>query len=307
MAEFQRFPQLPQELQDMVWLHALDEHEKPPRIIQLREVDGGREFISSRQHAGVPIPAVLHACPSSRYITQKKFDAVHREFWPAGDPRRVSDYRVTRNDILYIGTANKSFWHLLLNTPLKPYHQYSHTEAIQQDPICRKCNVAIDSEMLLADQSLYNIFQITHHLNDQGLKLYIVMALKANASQGLLRLTSKLRERDSLYWNRDLPPTNVGLNAQNQFEAYIRDVLDNNFGLPERADWDDRGLKNRIRAFVNNQSTEGVRNSSDVQIVKAAGDIVGHGTYERVFTWFFRQRWQPRSSMELALARTHGI
>lgn len=300
MTEFQRFSRLPQEIQDLIWMLAFDEHEQPPRMIQLRELGGGREFISTRQHAGIQIPAVLHACHSSRHATQRKFDAIHREFWPADDHRRVSDYPVTRNDILYIGTANQSFWELLLNTPRQEHNQYNYDAAILEDPICRKCNVAIDAELLLADRVMENIFQITHHLNDEGLKLYIVMALKANAAQGPLRLSSKLKERDSRYWSRDVPAASLGYNAQHEFSSYMADVLDNNFGLSESENWDDRSLKNKIKAFVNRQSIERVRKPSGIDIVKAAGDIVGHKTYVRVFTWFYRQVYSPTSRMELA-------
>lgn len=269
-------------------------------MIQLRELDGGLEFTSTRQHAGIEIPAVVHACQSSRHLTQRRFDAVHREFWPAGDTRRVSDYPITKKDILYIGTANKSFWKLLLNTPVKAYHEYDHQTAKLEKPICRKCNVAIDAELLLSDRSMRNIFQITHHLNDKGLKLYIVMALKARTAQGPLRLTSRLRESDSRYWSRDIPSTSLGQNVQHEFARYMADALDDNFGVPDSENWDDRRLKNRIKAFIIERSIQHVRRLGDVDIVKATGDIVGHKTYTRIFTLFYRQAYNPSSRMELS-------
>lgn len=190
-AEFTLFPRLPNEIQAEIWRQAVDDAEKPPRIIQIRNLNGGREFTASRQHAGIPVPPLLVVCHASRRIAQKVFDRVEREFWPLGDERKTSDYPVEKEDILYIGTANDNAWEVVLGTgPPDEYGMPDCEDGLDKNPICSKCNIAVALELAVLFPYHYYLVQARRHLIENGLKLYFVV--ENGSEDGPFRFTRRL-------------------------------------------------------------------------------------------------------------------
>lgn len=254
-AEFTLFPKLPNEIQAEIWRQAVEDAKKPPRMIQIRSLNGGREFTTTRQRLGVPVPPLLIVCHASRRIAQKVFDKVEKEFWPAGDERKTSDYPVSKDDILYVGTANNNFWEFVLRAqPPDEDGMPDPRGQLDEDPICGKCNIAIALEFAVLFSSHWYLAEATSHLEKNGLKLYFVV--EDGSDGGPFRFTRQLT------WERYQW---FGAVHYEQLELYNWEGADESL--------DREYLEGCIVDLCP------TCNHNDFEVVEAVGDVVGQWTY----------------------------
>lgn len=98
---FYRFKDLPQEIQDMIWQDAIDAI--GPRVVNVRrgtyrKTHSGNHLRRRQITSPCPIPAVLHACRTSRSLALKRWELTFTEWEGDERPKIFFDFA---SDTLY--------------------------------------------------------------------------------------------------------------------------------------------------------------------------------------------------------------